>query len=420
MTEESSCPTCSDTSCSAKSPKPGEEDPEFLERQAITSRMCKIKHKLVVLSGKGGVGKSTAAVNLATSLAMAGKKVGLLDIDIHGPSIPKLLHIENAPVTGSDTTIDPVEVFDNLWVMSIGLLLHGKDEAVIWRGPMKYNAIKQFLKDVTWGELDYLLVDSPPGTGDEPLSVVQLLDNPDGAIIVTTPQELALQDVRRSIMFCRQLNLPIFGVIENMSGFICPHCHERTDIFGSGGGEAMASDMKVPFLGAIPIEPDVVSASDEGTPVVQSHPHSETALAFKRIVRKMLEPELQEAAERPIEKKEKGESMKIAIPLAQGALSLHFGHCEQFAIFDVDAENKKILGKQLLTPPPHEPGSLPRWLHEKQADVIITGGMGAMAQSLFAQNGIKVITGATAQPPDQVVQDFLNDSLQTGANVCDH
>jgi len=393
-------------------------NPEAIERQAISSRMKDIKHKLVILSGKGGVGKSTTAVNLATSLAMAGKKVGLLDIDIHGPSIPKLLHIENAPVTGSDTTLNPVEVFENLWVMSIGLLLHGQDEAVIWRGPMKYNAIKQFLKDVTWGELDYMLVDSPPGTGDEPLSVVQLIGNADGAIIVTTPQDLALQDVRRSIMFCRQLNLPVFGVIENMSGFVCPHCHKRTDIFGSGGGEAMASELNETFLGTIPIEPDVVSASDAGTPVVQAHPDSETAMAFKRIVRKMLDPELTEAAESPVEKKEEGESMKIAIPMAQGALSLHFGHCEQFAIFDV--ENKKILGKQLLTPPAHEPGVLPQWLHQQQADVIITGGMGAMAQSLFTQNGIKVIVGATAQPPEQVVQAFLDDNLQAGNNICDH
>ncbi len=395
-------------------------NPEAIERQAISSRMKDIKHKLVILSGKGGVGKSTTAVNLATSLAMAGKKVGLLDIDIHGPSIPKLLHIENAPVTGSDTTLNPVEVFENLWVMSIGLLLHGQDEAVIWRGPMKYNAIKQFLKDVTWGELDYMLVDSPPGTGDEPLSVVQLIGNADGAIIVTTPQDLALQDVRRSIMFCRQLNLPVFGVIENMSGFVCPHCHKRTDIFGSGGGEAMASELNETFLGTIPIEPDVVSASDAGTPVVQAHPDSETAMAFKRIVRKMLDPELTEAAESPVEKKEEGESMKIAIPMAQGALSLHFGHCEQFAIFDVDTENKKILGKQLLTPPAHEPGVLPQWLHQQQADVIITGGMGAMAQSLFTQNGIKVIVGATAQPPEQVVQAFLDDNLQAGNNICDH
>lgn len=419
MTSESKRSSGSDSKREAKGKRPGEQESEFIGRQELASRMGRIKHKLIVLSGKGGVGKSTVAVNLAVTLAMAGKQVGLLDIDIHGPSIPKLLHIEGTRVSGSDTTLYPIKVGDGLRVMSIGLLLRGRDDAVIWRGPMKYNVIKQFLKDVEWGELDYLVVDSPPGTGDEPLSVAQLMENPDGAVIVTTPQALAIQDVRRSIMFCRHLNLPVLGVIENMSGFICPACGERIRIFGSGGGESMAKEMGVPFLGAIPIETEVVESGDEGKPIVQSHPHSETSRAFGRIMRKLLDPDLEAAESQPSQKQE-GDKMTIAVPLAQGSLSPHFGHCEQFVLFEVDSDGKTIRDKQFLTPPGHEPGILPRWLHEHGADVVITAGMGERAQSLFAQNNIKVVVGATATDPERIVKAYLDGSLEVRANICDH
>lgn len=416
MTDETKCSSCGEDKCDAKERRPGERAEDFLDRQTITSRLCQVKKKLVVLSGKGGVGKSTVAVNLATALSMAGKKVGLLDIDIHGPSVPKLLHLENVPITGSETTLDPV-IAHCMKIMSIGLLLRNRDDAVVWRGPMKSNAIKQFLRDVEWGELDYLIVDCPPGTGDEPMTVIQLLDNPTGAIVVTTPQALAVQDVRRSIVFCRELQLPVVGVVENMSGFVCPKCGQHTDIFLTGGGESMAREMGVPFLGAVPLDPQVTVSSDDGEPVVKAHPHSETSKAFGRIVRSLLEPELTE--DKPIEKRE-GEAMKIAIPVSQGSLCLHFGHCEQFAMFDVEPDHKRILGKEMLTPPPHEPGVLPKWLSELGAEVIITGGMGARAQSLFSQSGVKVVIGAPAEDPDDVVQSYLDGTLKTGANVCDH
>jgi Mrp family chromosome partitioning ATPase len=290
---ESKCTTCEDSSCQAKGRRPGEQDEAFLERQALAARMCQIEHKIMVLSGKGGVGKSTVAVNLATGLAMAGKRVGLLDIDVHGPSVPKLLHIEGTEMGGDGKSISPVKIgFPKgmLKVMSIGLLLPGRDEAVIWRGPRKYTLIKQFLKDVDWGPLDYLVVDAPPGTGDEPLTIAQLLEGADGAVIVTTPQEVAVQDVRRCIMFCRQLELKVIGVVENMSGFICPKCGERVAIFGAEGGRRMAEEMGVPYLGSIPIEPEVVTSGDSGRPMVQSHPDSETARAFTRIIGMLLEP----------------------------------------------------------------------------------------------------------------------------------
>jgi len=237
-----------------------------------------------VLSGKGGVGKSTVAVNLAVSLALAGKKVGLLDIDIHGPSIPKILNLEGKTIQAVGDVILPVEMVENLKVMSIGFLLRGSSDAVIWRGPMKYQMIKQFLKDVQWGILDFLIVDSPPGTGDEPLSVVQLLENADGAIIVTTPQEVALSDVRKCISFCRSLNLTVIGVLENMSGFVCPKCGERTDIFKSGGGEIMANEMHVPFLGRIPLDPQIVQACDSGRPFVYHYNQTQTAKVFEKIL----------------------------------------------------------------------------------------------------------------------------------------
>lgn len=243
-----------------------------------------IRHKIVVLSGKGGVGKSSVAANLAVALSLQGKKTGLLDVDLHGPSIPILLGIEGCfPATTADR-IEPVAYNGNLKVMSVGLMLNDQAEAVIWRGPAKHGVIKQFLAAVAWGALDYLIVDCPPGTGDEPLSVIQLLEGADGAIIVTTPQDVALNDVRKSVTFCRQLKLPVIGVVENMSGFVCPHCGEGVDIFKSGGGSTMADEMDVPFLGRIPLDPAMVNAGDEGEPFVEHQADSPTTLAFAKIV----------------------------------------------------------------------------------------------------------------------------------------
>jgi len=259
------------------------------EQELIRKRVKQIKHQILVLSGKGGVGKSTVAVNLAVSLALAGKKVGLLDIDIHGPSIPKILNLEGKTVRSAGDTILPVAMTENLKVLSIGFLLRASNDAVIWRGPMKYKMIKQFLKDVQWGDLDFLVIDSPPGTGDEPLSVVQLLENADGAVIVTTPQEIALSDVRKCITFCRNLKLPVLGVLENMSGFVCPKCGEKTDIFNSGGGQEMALQMGVPFLGRIPIDPQIVEACDSGKPFVYHYKQTNTAKSFEKILNPILE-----------------------------------------------------------------------------------------------------------------------------------
>lgn len=257
---------------------------EFLEDLELKENMAKIKNKYVVLSGKGGVGKSSVAVNLAVGLALEGFEVGLVDIDIHGPSVPKMLGLQKAQPELINNKIQPVKYSNNLKVMSISFMMSDPEEAVIWRGPLKMSVIKQFLHQVNWGNLDYLIVDSPPGTGDEPLSVCQLIENPDGAVIVTTPQEIALNDVRKSIKFCEKLEFPVLGVIENMSGFKCPHCNEVLDIFKSGGGKKMAEQMNVNFLGAIPIDPEVVSKADVSKPYIHHCPHSPASIAFKNII----------------------------------------------------------------------------------------------------------------------------------------
>ncbi len=261
---ENACDSCSSESCGAKSRRPDEADQDYQDRQALAQRMCRIRHKLFVLSGKGGVGKSSVAAGLAVALAERGQRVGLLDIDLHGPSVPRLMGVADERATTDGASIIPVKSPEGVSVMSVGFMLQGKDDAVIWRGPLKYSVIKQFLKDVDWGDLDYLIIDSPPGTGDEPLSVAQLIEDADGALIVTTPQAVAVSDVRKSIDFSRRVGLPVLGVIENMSGFVCPECGKRSDVFGSGGGEAMAADMGVPFLGRIPVDPALVISGDAG------------------------------------------------------------------------------------------------------------------------------------------------------------
>jgi ATP-binding protein involved in chromosome partitioning len=259
---------------------------EFMEALGKEETLRRIKHKIVVLSGKGGVGKSAVAVNLAASLALSGHKVGILDVDIHGPSVPRMLHLEARSLKSDGHKLIPAEV-GSIKVMSIGFLLESEDVPVIWRGPMKAGVIKQFVSEVDWGDLAYLIVDCPPGTGDEPLSVIQDLGDADGALVVTTPQDVAVADVRKSIQFCRQLNLPVLGVVENMSGFICAHCGQVTEIFKSGGGEKMAEEMGVPFLGRIPIDPAVVEAGDSGTPFVYRHSNPPAAQAFEAVVEKL-------------------------------------------------------------------------------------------------------------------------------------
>jgi Mrp family chromosome partitioning ATPase len=266
MADKKACESCSSSSCSSRPQGLQETDEQYQKRLRMADRMANVKHKVLVLSGKGGVGKSTVAANLAMFLALNGRRVGLLDVDIHGPSIPRIFGVNGKSTFMVGESMMPVEFSENLKIMSIAFCLSDNDAALIWRGPMKIGVIQQFLADVEWGELDYLIVDCPPGTGDEPLSAAQMLNDADGAVIVTTPQDISVDDVRKSVSFCRKLELPVLGVVENMSGFACPCCNTVTDIFGSGGGQAMAENMGVPFLGKIPIDMAVREACDQGKP----------------------------------------------------------------------------------------------------------------------------------------------------------
>jgi len=269
--------------------KKDREIQELEQEKRLKSNLAKIKNKLIVISGKGGVGKTTIAVNLAYGLAVKGNKVGILDVDIHGPNIAKMLGIEGERLISFDSGIEPVEVLPNLKAVSMALLFEDRDQPIIWRGPLKMITIKQFLADVNWGELDYLIIDSPPGTGDEPLSVCQLIPDINGAIVVTTPQDVAILDSRKSILFAKELKISFIGIIENMSGFICPHCKKEIDLFGTGGGEKSAQDLNVPFLGRIPIEPEIVKLGDSGQPFVYFRKETLTASIMDGIISKIIE-----------------------------------------------------------------------------------------------------------------------------------
>ena len=258
------------------------------EETKIQDTLKGIKHVVIVMSGKGGVGKSTVSSNLALSLSMKGYKTGVMDIDITGPNIPKMFGVEDQGLMVENEKLIPVDVPPSLKLMSMAFLLQSKDTPVMWRGPVKMSAIKQFIEDVNWGELDYLVIDMPPGTGDEALSIVQLIPKADGMVIVTTPQDVALLDSRKSLVFGAEAHIPIIGIIENMSGFVCPHCGEITDIIKSGGGEATAKEMNVQFLGRVPIEPGVVDCGDRGVPIVLDRPDSASAKAFKDITEKII------------------------------------------------------------------------------------------------------------------------------------
>ena len=363
-----------------------------------------VHHKIVVMSGKGGVGKSTVATNLAVFLSNQGHKVGLLDVDVHGPSVSGLMGLTGLKLNIIDNRIQPFQYTETLKVLSIQGLLDRPDDPLIWRGPAKIGLIRQFLSDVDWGALDFLIIDSPPGTGDEPLTVAQTVTGCQ-AVIVTTPQEIALADVRKSLTFCQTLKMPILGIIENMSGFACPGCGALHDIFKSGGGEKTAGNWGVPFLGRLPIDPGVVMAGDDGRAMdtLQSH----TKEGMQQIVNNLLQ-----------QLKGTGEIMKIAIPLAEGKLCAHFGHCEEFAIISV--EDGKVIDQQMMTPPPHAPGVIPNWVADQGCTDIVVGGMGEAAIAIFRQRGIRVLCGAPVDTPENLAARYLRRELIDSGSTCDH
>ena len=267
-----------------------EKRKEMVEQeQKVRERMNKIRHKIAVISGKGGVGKSTVTVNLAMAFAMHGhvNHVGILDADIHGPSVPKMLGIAGQRLQVGPSGAFPASGPLGIKVVSMDFLLPDENSPVIWRGPLKMTAIRQFLSDIVWGDLDVLLIDLPPGTGDEPLSVAQLLPEMDGVVIVTIPSEVSQIIVKKSAFFARQVGMPIIGIVENMSGFVCPKCGSKADIFQSGGGRKIAEELRIPFLGSIPIDQSVCQDADRGAPFIVEHADSPASKSFMEIVEKV-------------------------------------------------------------------------------------------------------------------------------------
>ena len=392
----------------------------------IKESLSKIKNKILVMSGKGGVGKSSIAAYLSVALAKRGHRVGLMDVDLHGPSIPRMLGLKGSIGPGArGGKAHPVRYIPNMEVISIESLMgENKDAATIWRGPLKIGVIRQLISDIEWMDLDYMIIDSPPGTGDEPLTVAQTI--PDAkALIVTTPQEISLADVRKSINFCRQVNMEILGLIENMSGLTCPHCGKMIEIFKTRGGMLTAKKEGLRFLGTLPLEPEVVSNGDTGSMAVLENNDFLITREFNKIVDEIVkltktrtEPVPEPKKEVSTRKKRSADTKVLVVPVSGGKLSSHFGHCDQFAF--IETQNGKITETQMRTPPAHEPGVLPRWLSEEGADGAIVGGMGEKAQQLLRERGIEVIIGAPMDPPESLANQYLSNTLVSGANVCDH
>ncbi len=284
----SSCGTCESkkSGCGSSSSQTQAQAHIAQQEVAIKTSLAKIKHKILVMSGKGGVGKSTVSTNLALGLAQRGYKVGLMDVDLHGPDICRMLNLEHKLQDAEKRAsglLPPIQVGDNLKVTSLEYMMEDRDDPIIWRGPLKIQAIRQFIADMDWGVLDYLIIDAPPGTGDEPLTIANTI--PDAqALVVTTPQEIALADVRKSINFCLHVKMRIVGLVENMSGLICPHCNKVVDVFKSGGGEKTANDFKINFLGRVPMDPRVVLGGDDGNPYLTSDHDSPAVKAFSAVV----------------------------------------------------------------------------------------------------------------------------------------
>ncbi len=282
---------CSSGSCGSKKEGSscGSADATIARQNvAIETSLGKIKNKILVMSGKGGVGKSTVSTNLALGLANRGYKVGLMDVDLHGPDICRMLNLtDRIPDRQSkNDLLPPMQYSDNLKVISLEYMMENRDDPIIWRGPLKIQAIRQFIADMDWGELDYLVIDAPPGTGDEPLTVSSTIKDA-YALVVTTPQEIALADVRKSLNFCNHVKMKVVGLVENMSGLVCPHCSKTVEIFKSGGGEKTAKDFGVTFLGKIPMDPKVVMGGDDGQPYLASHTESPAVVAFTELVNRV-------------------------------------------------------------------------------------------------------------------------------------
>ncbi len=379
----------------------GPEKSTILELQdrRLQEQLQKIRHKIMVMSGKGGVGKSSVAVNLAIGLSLQDFMVGLLDVDLHGPNVPKMLGLRRGRLPRRpDGRIGAIVYSPNLKFLSIEPLLPDEDAAVIWRGPLKISAIRQFIADIDWGKLDYLIIDAPPGTGDEPLTVAKTI--PDAyAVLVTTPQEVSLIDVKKSYNFCRKVKMRVLGLVENMSGFICPHCGKEVDLFKRGGGERLAEELGIKFLGRIPVDPRVVAAGDAGKPVIAAYPESKTAEAFEELVRNVVA-----ATEEFYRDVEEGRYMRVAIPVEGPVVTEELDSANLFAIYDVEKSQVRV--KDVAKKPEEAPLDL--WLKEQVITHLIAPKISDKLREEIQKIGIRVVVGGVPKmKADLVIQDYL-------------
>jgi Mrp family chromosome partitioning ATPase/predicted Fe-Mo cluster-binding NifX family protein len=367
------------------------------EEVNITRALKQIRHKILVMSGKGGVGKSSVAVSLALALARRGYKVGLMDVDLHGPNVLRMLGLKQPFDLMHAQFQLPPDLFDNLKVISIEVLMRDREMAVIWRGPLKHQMIRQFLTEVQWGSLDYLVIDAPPGTGDEPMSVAHTITDAQ-AVIVTTPQEISLADVRKSINFCRKINLNVLGIVENMSGYFCPHCGKELPLFRKGGGERTAQAAKVPFLGSLPFDPQVVEAADQGQLMELKEKDSPFLQALAPIVEYIAEilP--------PGAKKREPGVMKFAVPLEDGKMAAKLANAQHFAIFTV--KDGAITHHQIMPRPVHGFGSFPEWLDDLEVTHLLAADLSGKAQELLQRKDIQVLPGDPQKPPEVLVAKY--------------
>lgn len=376
----------------------------------LLENINKMKHKIVVMSGKGGVGKSTVSVNLAYYLASQGNKVGLLDVDVHGPSVAKMTGIEGVRLKANENgQPEPIKVpnQENLYVVTVASMLESPDDPVIWRGPAKNGVIRQFLDEICWPELDFLIVDCPPGTGDEPLSVIQTIDDVSGTVIVSTPQQVALLDVRKSLKFAELLNIPVLGIVENMSGFVCPCCGETVDIFKTDGTLETAKDFATEVLGKIPLDPQVVNATDSGKPYVTSYAETTAGKAMAQIGKKVMD-KAEELAKREI---------VVAIPSENGVLNTHFGHTKYFTLFTI--KQKAVIGEEEIPVIEGSHADVIAWLkNDKKVEVIIAGGMGEEAANICRSFGMKLFRGTGEGKCSIIIQLYLNKNLTDREGTC--
>lgn len=376
------------------------------EDLALCRTLRQIRHKILVMSGKGGVGKSSVAVALALALARRGHRVGLMDIDIHGPNVLRMLGLKEAFDLQHAQFQLPPELFHHLKVISIEAVMKNREIAVIWRGPLKHQLIRQFLTDIQWGELDYLVIDAPPGTGDEPMSVAQTIPEAK-ALIVTTPQEISLADVRKSLNFCQKVNLEILGLVENMSGYVCPHCGKEVPLFKKGGGQKTAQAYKVPLVGTLPFDPQMVEAADEGRLLELTEENS----PFFRALKPMVSYLVQMLPPGPAVTREPG-VWKFAVPTDDGRPAARLSEARDFALLTV--KESTIVARETRPAPGPEEGALPLWLEEQGVTHLLTRALGDKARDLLRKKGIEVVSDLPEAEPEALVSQYLASHPQAG------